>query len=87
VVADALSWLEMEDTPFEDNQESFLGLLECFAKQADKDEFHPLNYQQLKDFYGGGKITSLICFKEKIVIPGLLQKQVIDWYHTTQTIL
>jgi hypothetical protein len=33
--------------------------------------------------HGGGKITSLICFKEKIVIPGLLQKHVINWYHTT----
>jgi hypothetical protein len=38
----------MEDTPFEDNQESFLSLMECFAKKADTDEFHPLNYQQLK---------------------------------------
>jgi hypothetical protein len=48
VVADALSRLEMEGTPFEDNQESFLSLMECFAKKADTDEFHPLNYQQLK---------------------------------------
>jgi hypothetical protein len=48
VVADALSRLEMEDKPFEDNQESFLGLMECFAKKAYTDEFHPLNYQQLK---------------------------------------
>jgi hypothetical protein len=101
VVADALSWLKMVDKPFEDSQESFLGLMECFAKKADTDEFHPLNYQQLKiaqdkdktiqkilkmpntlyvckDFHGGGKITSLICFKEKIVIPGLLQKHVIN---------
>jgi hypothetical protein len=23
--------------------------MECFAKKADKDEFHPLNYQQLKN--------------------------------------
>jgi hypothetical protein len=22
--------------------------MECFAKKADTDEFHPLNYQQLK---------------------------------------
>jgi transposase InsO family protein len=80
--------------------------MECFAKKADTDEFHPLNYQQLKiaqdkdktiqkilkmpktlyfrkDFHGGGKTTSLICFKEKIVIPGRLQKHVINWYHTT----
>jgi hypothetical protein len=48
VVAYALSQLEMEDTPFEDNQESFLGLMECFAKKADTDELHPLNYKQLK---------------------------------------
>jgi hypothetical protein len=71
--------------------------MECLAKKADTDEFHPLNYQQLKiaqdknktiqkilkmpktlylgkDFHGGGKITSLVCFKEKIVIPGRLQK-------------
>jgi hypothetical protein len=63
--------------------------MECFAKKADTDEFHRLNYQQLKiaqdkdktiqkilkipktlyfckDFHGGGKTTSLICFKEKI---------------------
>jgi hypothetical protein len=80
--------------------------MECFAKKGDTDEFHPLNYQQLKiaqdkektsqkilnmpktlyfckDFHGGGKTTSLICFKEKIVIPGRLQKHVINWYHTT----
>ena len=36
----------------------------------------------LKDFHGGGKTTSLICFKEKIVIPKLLQRHVISWYHT-----
>jgi hypothetical protein len=23
--------------------------MECFAKKADTDEFHPLNYQQLKN--------------------------------------
>jgi hypothetical protein len=80
--------------------------MECFAKKADTDEFHPLNYQQLKiaqdkdqtilkilkmpktlyfckDFHGGGKTASLICFKEKIVILGRLQKHAINWYHTT----
>jgi hypothetical protein len=106
VVADALSRLDMEETPFEDTKETFLGIMECFAKKPDTDEFHPLNYQHLKiaqdkdktiqkilkmpntmyireDFHGGGKVTSLVCFKEKIVIPGLLQKHVIMWYHTT----
>jgi hypothetical protein len=70
--------------------------MECFATKADTEEFHPLNYQQLrnaqdkdktiqkilkmpntlyacKDFHGAGNITSLICFKEKIVIPGWLE--------------
>jgi hypothetical protein len=96
----------MHETPFEDTQETFLGLVECFAEKAETDESHPLNCQQLtiaqdkdktiqkirkmpkrlyfcKDFQGGGKKTSLICFKEKIVIPGQLQKHVISWYHTT----
>jgi hypothetical protein len=49
VIADALSHLEIKETPFEDTQESFLGQMECFAKKADTDEFHPLNYQQLKN--------------------------------------
>jgi hypothetical protein len=106
VVADTLSRLEIKETPFEDTQESFLGLMECFAKKADTDKFHPLNYQQLKnaqdkdkttqkilkmpkilyllkDFHGGGKTASLVCFKEKIVIPGQLQEHVTNWYHTT----
>ena len=43
VVADALSRLEMIDTPFEDTKESFLGLMECFATKTD--DFHPLNYR------------------------------------------
>ena len=36
----------------------------------------------LKDFHRGGKTLSLICFKDKIVVPTLLQKHVIIWYHT-----
>jgi hypothetical protein len=31
VLADALSCLEIKETPFEDTEESFLGLMECFA--------------------------------------------------------
>jgi transposase InsO family protein len=38
---------------------------------------------QLKDFHGGGKIRSLISYKDKIVVPKQLQRHVIDWYHTT----
>ena len=37
----------------------------------------------LKDFHGGGKTWSLVCFKEKIVVPKLLQKHILIWYHTT----
>ena len=30
----------------------------------------------------GGITRQLICYKEKIVVPKLLQKHVIGWYHT-----
>ena len=106
VVADALSRLDIMETPFEDTQESFLGLMECFAKEPEGSDFHPLNYQhlkiaqekdktlmkilrikdthyKLKKFHGGGKTTFLICYKDKIVVPALLQRHVIMWYHTT----
>jgi transposase InsO family protein len=36
----------------------------------------------LKDFLGGGTTRSLVCYKDKIVVPKALQKHVIDWYHT-----
>ena len=36
----------------------------------------------LKDFHGGGKTRTLICYRDKIVIPQLLQRHVINWYHT-----
>ena len=44
VVADALSRLDMDDTPIEDTMDSFLGLMECCATAAPPD-YHPLNYQ------------------------------------------
>ena len=34
-----------------------------------------------KTFHGGGKSVTLICHKDKIVIPTKLQKKVISWYH------
>jgi hypothetical protein len=97
----------MNETPLEDTQESFLGLMECFGtKKTDETDFHPLNFRhllkmqetnktimkilamedtkyELQDFHGGGKTTSLICYRNKIVVPGRLQKAVIAWYHTT----
>jgi len=69
IVADALSRLKINDTPFEDTQESFLGLMECFDQTPDA----PF----LEDFHGGGKTTSLVCYKKKIVIPERLQRHVI----------
>ena len=36
----------------------------------------------LQEFHGGGKTYHLICYNTKIVIPKLLQRHVIDWYHT-----
>jgi hypothetical protein len=38
----------MNNTPFKDTKESFLGLMECFANAPEKLDFHPLNYQHLK---------------------------------------
>ena len=36
----------------------------------------------LHSFHGGGITRKLICFKGKIVVPKLLQKHMIDQYHT-----
>ena len=36
----------------------------------------------IKDFHGGGKTRSLVCYNDKIVVPNQLQRHVIDWYHT-----
>ena len=36
-----------------------------------------------KEFHGAGKNYSLICYKDKIVIPKDLQKRVVEWYHHT----
>ena len=46
VVADALSRLDMKETPFKDTAETFLGLMECFGKEPALD-YHPLNYRHL----------------------------------------
>jgi Integrase zinc binding domain len=34
-------------------------------------------------FHGGGKIRSLICYNNKVVVPNYLQQHAIDWYHIT----
>jgi hypothetical protein len=41
VVADALSCMEIKETPFEDTQESFLGLMECLLRKQIQMRFTP----------------------------------------------
>ena len=43
----------------------------------------PKTLHMMKNFHGGGKDSSLVCYKDKIVIPKNIQKHVINWYHTT----
>jgi len=109
VVADALSRLPKQSKPFEDSQEVFYTVMECYKKEkkdAPKYDFHPLSFvhleaeqqsdpllkkelrqdtckYQIKEFLGGGKTRSLICYNDKIVVPKKLQQHVIDWYHIT----
>ena len=57
------------------------------AQEADKTIMKILKMENtqyvLQDFHGGGKTTSLVCFKSKIVIPAKLQRHIIMWHHTT----
>ena len=39
------------------------------------------NTYHTKDFRGGGKVRMLICHDDKIVVPKILQKYVVQWYH------
>ena len=56
------------------------------AQQQDKTIMKVLKMKntkyELKDFHGGGKSFSLVCYKDKIVVPKLLQRHITDWYHT-----
>lgn len=45
--------------------------------QMDKTLYH------LKNFHGGGKTRSLVCFRDKIVVPKKLYRHVTAWYHNT----
>jgi RNase H-like domain found in reverse transcriptase len=66
IVADALSRLDIKTTPLVDNQETFLGLMDCFAKEPeDDDDFHPLNYQQLKIAHDKDKTIQKVLQMEK----------------------
>lgn len=57
------------------------------AQQTDPDLMKYLQKDtckyQLKEFHGGGKARSLVCYNDKIVVPKQLQKHIIDWYHLT----
>ena len=56
------------------------------AQKASKQLMKILNMKdslyKTQDFHGGGKTYSLVCYKDKIVVPNELQRQVIEWYHT-----
>ena len=41
------------------------------------------NSYSIKHCHGTGKIHSLICRKDKIVIPNPLQVRLVEWYHNT----
>ena len=36
----------------------------------------------IKSFCGGGKKLDLICHNDKIVIPTMLHRHVVEWYHS-----
>jgi hypothetical protein len=56
------------------------------SQQADSDIKKILRKENSKystqDFHGGGKERLLVCYNGKIVVPKLLHRHVIDWYHT-----
>ena len=47
VVADALSRLEKDDLPQVETKEAFYSILECYAKETENLEFHPVSYANL----------------------------------------
>jgi len=49
---------------------------ELLQKAASNSHYH------LKSFSGGGKTRTLICYKDKIVLPVGLQEPAVQWYHT-----
>lgn len=56
----------------------------CYHQQQDKKLLHALDGNpafHLKTFHGGGKKRTLICYKDKIVVPDSQQKRVVNWYH------
>ncbi len=65
-------------TPFQ----SHIPLFDCKQKK-DKTllkQAQTCSYS-LKKFHGVGATVRLLCFKDKIVIPTSLTKQIIQWYH------
>ena len=71
--------LEKEDVLYPVNHKTIM-----LYQQNDKPliETAKLNRDySIKHFHGADKKYSLICRKHKIVIPKLLEKQVVEWYH------
>jgi transposase InsO family protein len=78
-------WYAKEEKTYDSHPLSY-DKLEA-AQKADKQllknmELDKNNMYHTQFFHGGGITKQLICHKEKIVVPKLLQKHVIDWYHT-----
>jgi hypothetical protein len=73
----------------EDNDYSYHPLSYANLRVAQQDDKtlmdslkDPKSLYSLKEFHGGGKSQSLVCYKDKIVIPKKLYRHIIDWYHT-----
>ena len=73
-----------EEKTFDGHPLSFQKLekAQCADKSLKKILHMDNSPYQMHSFHGGGITRELICKNAKIVLPTLLQKHVIDWYHT-----
>jgi hypothetical protein len=60
-----------------------LELVQNCDPQLKKELSNNTRRYKLKDFHGGGKIRSLICYNNNIVVPKHLEHHAIDWYRIT----
>ena len=47
------------------------------AKADTTDKYH------VRSFRGGGKVRTVLCLNDKILVPKSLQQRIVQWYHTT----
>ena len=66
--------LEQEDVPYLIITNYYAISTKRYTPKLNKDYL-------VKQFHGADKKYSLICRKHKNVIPKLLEKQVVEWYH------